>query len=222
MRINGGYLHIACRNFADVDPVSILIGVVIVVCLHAIKISGRSLRNNGSTLSSERFSSIMWTILVICDMGDNFGLPYNVIKKIVASDKPIKMTLIDKLAWIEIKDKTVLSTRSYGKDKYYIPGGKREKGETDGQALIREIKEELNVELDKNTLQFVGEFKAQAHGHPEGTIVQMTCYTGAYTGTIQATSEIEEVIWLTYADKDKIAPVDKLIFDYLKGKELIS
>ena len=32
------------------------------------------------------------------------------------------MHLIDKLAWILIHNKTILSTRSYGKDKYYIPG----------------------------------------------------------------------------------------------------
>ena len=55
------------------------------------------------------------------------------------------MKIIDKLAWIELKDKSILSTKSYGKDKYYIPGGKREIGETDEQALIREINEELSV-----------------------------------------------------------------------------
>jgi hypothetical protein len=29
-------------------------------------------------------------------------------------------------------------------------------------------------------------------------------------------SEIEEIIWLSYSDKDKISEVDKLIFDFLK------
>jgi len=38
---------------------------------------------------------------------------------------------IDKLAWIYIKDKKILSTRSQSKDTYYIPGGKREGEETD-------------------------------------------------------------------------------------------
>lgn len=56
------------------------------------------------------------------------------------------MRIIDKLAWIAIDNKMVLSTRSFGKDKFYIPGGKREAGESDEQALLREIKEELNVE----------------------------------------------------------------------------
>ena len=131
------------------------------------------------------------------------------------------MKIIDKLAWIEIKNKTILSTRSYNKDKYYIPGGKRESGESDEQALCREIKEELSVDLHPHTLQLVGIFQAQAHGHPEGTLVKMTCYSAAYTGTLQAAAEIEELIWLQYSDKDKIAPVDILIFDFLKAQNLL-
>ncbi|RZK37443.1 MAG: NUDIX domain-containing protein, partial [Hymenobacter sp.] len=78
------------------------------------------------------------------------------------------MNLIDKLAWIEIQDNQILLTKSYGKDKYYIPGGKREQGETDAQALTREIEEELTVLVDTSTLQFIGIFEAQAHGQPKG------------------------------------------------------
>lgn len=131
------------------------------------------------------------------------------------------MKSIDKLAWIELKNKSLLSTKSYGKDKYYIPGGKREIGETDHHALVREIQEELNVSIDTNTLKFVGIFEAQAHGHPEGVLVKMTCYSGAFSGELKASSEIEEMKWLTYADKDKISEVDKLIFDHLKLNNLL-
>ncbi|MFN7118881.1 MAG: NUDIX hydrolase [Saprospiraceae bacterium] len=132
------------------------------------------------------------------------------------------MNVIDKLAWIEIKNKTILSTKSFGKDKYYIPGGKREAGETDAEALCREIKEELNVTIDKNTMQYVGTFEAQAHGHPLGTLVKMTCYMADYSGQLQADSEIEEILWLTYADQDKISDVDKLIFEYLRQNDLLA
>lgn len=131
------------------------------------------------------------------------------------------MKLIDKLAWIEIKDGYILSTKSHGKDKYYIPGGKREAGETDTQALYREIKEELSIDLNAETLQLVGVFQAQAHGHTEGIEVKMTCYTAEYSGEINAAAEIEEVKWLQYIDKDKISEVDKLIFDFLKERRLI-
>lgn len=131
------------------------------------------------------------------------------------------MKIIDKLAWIELKNKTILSTKSYGKDKYYIPGGKREIGETDEQALVREVKEELNVEIDSETLNYIGTFEAQAHEHAEGVIVKMTCYSGKYLGQLKASSEIEEIRWLKYADKDKISEVDKLIFEDLKQNNLL-
>jgi len=131
------------------------------------------------------------------------------------------MKIIDKLAWIELKDKTILSTKSYGKDKYYIPGGKREAGETDEQALVREISEELNVDIDVKTLNYMGTFEAQAHGHAEGIIVKMTCYSGKYIGELKASAEIEEIKWLNYADKDQTSEVDKLIFEDLRQKNLL-
>lgn len=128
---------------------------------------------------------------------------------------------IDKLAWIHIRDKQLLSTRSKGKDTYYIPGGKREYGETDQDALIREIKEELTIDLRTETITFLGQFEAQAHGKPEGTLVRMLCYTAEFSGEIRAASEIEEVRWLQYADKEKSSPVDHLILDYLRARDLI-
>ena len=132
------------------------------------------------------------------------------------------MNLIDKLAWLEIQDNHILLTKSYGKDKYYIPGGKRELGETDEQALLREIHEELTVRIDPRTLQFIGVFEAQAHGQPAGVSVKMTCYTGAYVGELEASAEIEALKWFAYADKDQVVGVDKLIFDHLNQHGLLT
>ena len=129
--------------------------------------------------------------------------------------------MIDKLAWIEVQQKQILSTKSYGKEKYYIPGGKRELGESDASALCREIREELSIVLREETLSFVGSFQAQAHGHPIGISVTMTCYTAFYDGTLKAASEIEEIKWLTYLDKEFVSDVDKKIFDFLHAKGLL-
>ncbi len=41
------------------------------------------------------------------------------------------MKEVDKIAFIAIKNGKILSTKSKGKTKYYIPGGKRQSGETD-------------------------------------------------------------------------------------------
>ncbi|MCO5967194.1 NUDIX hydrolase [Actinoallomurus soli] len=127
------------------------------------------------------------------------------------------MSVIDKVAWVRVEDGRVLSTRSRGKDAYYFPGGKREAGESDAQTLAREVREELTVLIVPETVAHLGTYEAQAHGQPDGVTVRMTCYTGDYRGTLAPSSEIEEVVWLSYADRDRVSPVDQLIFDDLRA-----
>lgn len=131
------------------------------------------------------------------------------------------MKVIDKLAWIEIQDRKVLSARSKNKAVFYIPGGKREAGESDAKALIREVQEELSVDLVKSSLKYLGTFEAQAHGHAQGIIVKMTCYTSEYKGELRAAAEIAEFGWFDYSDYDNLPPVDKIIFEFLKKQDLI-
>lgn len=131
------------------------------------------------------------------------------------------MKEIDKVAFIYLKDGKILSTLSKGKDTYYIPGGKREGEETDIQTLVREIKEELTVDIILDTVKYYGTFEAQAHGKTEGILVRMTCYTSDFFGELIPSSEIKEIRWLTYKDLDIISPVDKLIFKDLYDKGLL-
>lgn len=123
--------------------------------------------------------------------------------------------MIDKVAWIRLEDGGVLSTRSKGKDAYYFPGGKREAGESDVDTLVREIREELTVAVRPESARLLGVFEAQAHGRPEGVMVRMTCYEADYDGELRPDNEIEEVVWLRYADRERAAPVDQLILDHL-------
>ncbi len=128
---------------------------------------------------------------------------------------------IDKLAFIYIKDKQILMSLSKGNDTYYIPGGKREPGETDLVALAREVKEELTVELISDTVKHYGTFEAQAHGKPIGMMVRMICYQADFTGELKPSSEIQDLAYYTYAQREIVGPVDQLIFDDLKAKDLI-
>ena len=134
----------------------------------------------------------------------------------------LSQSVIDKIAWLYLHDGHILSTRSRGKDRYYLPGGKREPGETDTQTLLREIKEELTVDLDPASLAHVGTFEAPAHGHPAGVLVRMTCYRATYTGELQPAAEIEEMGWLTYRHRPQVSAVDQLIFDWLREQELLA
>ena len=72
------------------------------------------------------------------------------------------MNEIDKIAYFRTEGGKVLSTKSKGKSVYYIPGGKRGKGESDEETLIREINEEINVQIKPNTIKYVDTFSAQA------------------------------------------------------------
>lgn len=130
-------------------------------------------------------------------------------------------SFIDKLAFIYIQDKKVLVTLSKGKDVWYIPGGKREAGETDQQALIREVQEELTVDPVPESIEYYGTFLAQAHGKPEGTMVRMSCYTAQFEGVLKANQEIDKVDFFAYSRKNETSLVDWLIFDDLKEKCLI-
>lgn len=129
--------------------------------------------------------------------------------------------MIDKVAYLYLKDKKILSTRSKGKDTYYLPGGKRENDETDIETLVREVKEELSVAIIPSSAALYGIFEAQAHGKAGGIKVSMTCYTAEHTGELQAASEIAEIVWLTTADIAAVSPVDRLIFADLKENGLL-
>ncbi|WP_324678170.1 NUDIX domain-containing protein [Hymenobacter sp. GOD-10R] len=139
----------------------------------------------------------------------------------VAYDHFISRAMIDKLAWIRLEDGAILTARSRHRDAYYIPGGKREPGELDQEALLREIKEELSVDLIPETVRLVGQFEAQAHDKPAGTLVRMRCYAADYCGELAPAAEIEEMAWLTYADRANVSAVAQLIFDALHQAGLL-
>ena len=130
--------------------------------------------------------------------------------------------MIDKVAWIQLENGRVLGARSIGKDIYYLPGGKRDMGESDVETLVREVREELSVEIDATSAEHIGTFEAQAHGREPGVIVRMACYTASFAGELMAANEIEEVSWLTTADVDRVSAVDRIVFAHLHEAGLLT
>ncbi|QWF76824.1 NUDIX hydrolase [Amycolatopsis sp. CA-230715] len=131
------------------------------------------------------------------------------------------MASLDKIAWLRLADERVLGARSHGKDAFYLPGGKREPGETDVETLVREIGEELAVAIDPASAVRFGVFEAQAHGKAAGVLVRMTCYTAEFSGSLTASGEIAELAWLTYADRDRVSPITRLVFEHLRERGLL-
>jgi 8-oxo-dGTP diphosphatase len=132
------------------------------------------------------------------------------------------MSFIDKLALILVRDRRQLVARTAGKAAFFTPGGKREPGETDPQALCRECQEELTIQLKPDTIQPYGVFQAQAFGKPEGTMVRMTCYTAEFSGTLQPSEEVEELKWIrSDFSPDKLTVTGQMILADLKERDLI-
>lgn len=109
--------------------------------------------------------------------------------------------VIDKLAWILVKDGQFLAVRSEGKSLFYLPGGKRESAESDQKALIREIREELSVDLIPESIVYAETFVAPADGKAEGVNVKLTCYFANFQGELSADAEIEELRFIGKEDQ---------------------
>lgn len=101
--------------------------------------------------------------------------------------------MIDKVGGIILKDKKILVQRkNNNREECIIPGGKREKNETDFETLKRELMEELTVELLET--EFLGEYfdKACFSGKP----LCVKAYLAKVDGDIKCANEIKEAIWI--------------------------
>jgi len=125
---------------------------------------------------------------------------------------------VDALGWVHVADGRLLAVRTAGKNAFYLPGGKREPGESDLDALRREVREEVTVSLLPDTLVPLGKFRAPAHDYPAGTAVDLVCYTADFEGQIKAAAEIEEVAWLSAADSERCAPAVRLVLEELRRR----
>ncbi|NER78710.1 MAG: NUDIX domain-containing protein [Leptolyngbya sp. SIO1D8] len=129
--------------------------------------------------------------------------------------------IVDVLAWICLQDKCLLGARTTGNEVFYLPGGKREKGESDWKALSREVHEELSVALVEETFSEVVTIEEWAHGYAEPTQVKMKCFQADYVGELTPTSEIAEITWLSYADVERCAPASQRVLECLYKAQLI-
>ncbi len=124
------------------------------------------------------------------------------------------MKIIEVVAAVIEKDGKIFATqRGYGefKDKWEFPGGKIEKNESKEEALIREIKEELDTDIKVNDFICTIEYDYPAFH------LKMHCYTcEIITGDLKLL-EHEDARWLA---KDEVWTVDWLPADEEVIKEL--
>ncbi len=111
----------------------------------------------------------------------------------------------------------LLLVRKAGTTAFMQPGGKPEPGESASETLRRELKEELAVEVDEDSVRPLGSFTAAAANEPGYTVVAdvFEVDLGAQVPTIGA--EIAELRWVGSDDVAgiEIAPLARE--NFLRG-----
>jgi 8-oxo-dGTP pyrophosphatase MutT (NUDIX family) len=99
-------------------------------------------------------------------------------------------------ALIEGADGRLLVVRKQGTQRFMLPGGKPEPGETPTQALARELAEELGCRLVE--ARAFGVFEAQAANEP-GRRVRGHVHRVWIEGEVFPSAEIAELAWISPA-----------------------
>lgn len=120
---------------------------------------------------------------------------------------------MEKVAWVLIRDGRLLVARNRGRERFYLPGGRREPDECHADTLVREAMEELGVRIDPSTMRLVAEVTAPRDGAPG--LVRMACYTAEHLGDLVPANEIAEVGWFTVADYGRVTLAEQQVIDRL-------
>lgn len=104
--------------------------------------------------------------------------------------------MITVVGLVHVEAGRLLVVRSRNKKAFYLPGGKIEAGESLEDAVRREVREELGIEISAPEL--LKRYVAPAYGEGEGAMVDMTCFTADLLGTPQACGEIAELMYVTW------------------------
>lgn len=114
---------------------------------------------------------------------------------------------------------SVLLARSRNDSFFQIPGGKIEPGESDIEALVREVREELSVGLDRASVTYLATFEALAAGRAD-TLLELRLYGGRVSGSPEPSSEIAELHWqsLTGPLVECTDVIRNSLIPYLKGR----
>lgn len=117
-------------------------------------------------------------------------------------------------AVIHKADKIFATARGYGafKGQWEFPGGKIEKNETPQQALIREIKEELDVDID------VGELIDTIEYDYPGFHLSMYCFWAKIISGKLTLKEAESAKWLSDSELNSVQwlPADIALVEKIK------
>ncbi len=114
------------------------------------------------------------------------------------------------------RNEFLIAQRGYGEYKGYweFPGGKREAGETGEAAAIREIREELDLDISINSYLTTIEYD-----YPSFHLT-MDCYLASADVIEMHINEHQAISWISSKDLDTVAwlPADILVVEELKKR----
>jgi DNA polymerase III epsilon subunit-like protein/ADP-ribose pyrophosphatase YjhB (NUDIX family) len=112
---------------------------------------------------------------------------------------PPKIVLRIAAAIITDPDGRCLLVRKAGTSVFMQAGGKLEPGESAVDARSRELREELDLELDESTAEYLGVFRADAANEPH-TLVSAAVFGLVTSMELAPHGEIEELLWVDGLD----------------------
>ena len=99
----------------------------------------------------------------------------------------------------------VLTVRKRGTSRFMLPGGKPEPGEQPRQTALREVQEEIGLEILPDALVALGRFTAPAANEPDHQVISDAFVAedldqSLLLEELRPAAEIEEIRWSTLDD----------------------
>lgn len=134
------------------------------------------------------------------------------------------MTLIT-AGLVIVKKRKLLLAFSKNKKAWYLPSGKTEHNESTSAALIREIKEELNIDLGPDALSYYMHVSAPAFGEKNNIIMEQDCFLYELSHNPKPSAEIEAFKYfdtVDYSFEPSQVPGVIILMNQLKKDNLIN
>lgn len=114
-----------------------------------------------------------------------------------ADTNPVKRPTVLRVAAGIVTDGAgrALVVRKRGTSAFMQAGGKIEPGESALDALSRELREEIGIELNPDVTEYIGSFRAVAANEPD-TVIRAEVFALVVSGEPVAAGEIEELAWI--------------------------
>jgi 8-oxo-dGTP diphosphatase len=93
-------------------------------------------------------------------------------------------------------DGRALLVRKRGTTLFMQPGGKPEAGESAAEALVRELAEEVSLDVRPDELTAMGRYEAAAANEPGHTVVAEVFALTLASSYAERGAEIEELAWV--------------------------